>query len=1094
MKQTSNAIKFLLAQYRAIFKSAYFKGLATAVVVTAGLAATQAQAVDANDLWYSEGADSKFVDHKGYYSMLVTGRAAGAIDKDSEGNIDGVVSGGTLNIGSTNDGVNDFTSSKNHVNGGYVSLGTTSSLDAIAQNNRLYLNDGAKIQINKSNNNNPSNAIGGWAKTLGTGVARAEDNHLFINSNQVTVSGEHIGAWASSKHGATAVGNSIELGKAIDKDNQYVSSGSGGFFGAKAFVENTAVGGDFVTQGNSVVLDYVKVSGGDAVRKQIFGGYTYTNPNSVASGAKADSMQSIGNTVDLNHMTFGADSDSGTHGGLIVANGVVSESDNGTSAYVNGANGSLTLSNSTFYVTQVAGGYAYVKAGSATVENNTVEIVNSDFLSGAASTSNAVRSGVVESTIKSGSSANLAVINNTLSYTHSGGGNNQIDGSVEAAKATLNYDSSSAPQSGDIWNSSIQLKGNSATIGENITVSGGNVFGAVATVKNKPAPNFVPDVSLEQNTVTFNGSITGDGGENSGQVTAAWSDTGGTLKNNTVTINGSVTKGRIIAARAGSGRAYGSTAAGPQYNELSNNSVKIESDAKIIGTDIYAALSTDYNSVALGNTVTVQGQVSNGSIYGGAGADSLIDLASNSTLKLNVETAGTPKGYNLSSDNVNLAGRVEVGNEATLNVTGYFKDGKDLTSNDKYNTNSTTIASSATILNAGTIKLYGATEVADGASLHALSAGAQIEVNGDKLGSGSIVDGDFSNNDLHKISSLSKVGDFGSLKLSLNTLNSYLQAGQTYTDSTNSSRADLAGSINLASGGAIEFTDAVVDLSKLDYSNSKVQGKIQVETDLTNGGSIFRGDTINVSHKLATNGSSAEKYDDLTNTGLDVGGVVIEANTLNLGTNSLTSSQSADIQFGKATAKEVINFNAATSGKDANNSNELNDGYHLTSDVVGSNYMLTRDQMSNNEYYTGLNGTVNGTVTITKNTDDSGALTIQDGYWTAGDRITVASGGTLTVGGDSAADPNNTQSIVLPDATLDAAGGLVLDVGTGNADVNVTGDTNNYAITERDVILDLRNGGLSMVGTDETPSVIGGKATITVQNTGAVVRVAHRYT
>ena len=46
MKQTSNAIKFLMAQYRAIFKSAYFKGLATAAVVTAGLAAGAAQATD----------------------------------------------------------------------------------------------------------------------------------------------------------------------------------------------------------------------------------------------------------------------------------------------------------------------------------------------------------------------------------------------------------------------------------------------------------------------------------------------------------------------------------------------------------------------------------------------------------------------------------------------------------------------------------------------------------------------------------------------------------------------------------------------------------------------------------------------------------------------------------------------------------------------------------------------------------------------------------------------------------------------------------------------------------------------------------------
>ena len=44
MKQTNNAIKFLMAQYRAIFKNAYFKGLTSAVLLTAGLAAGQAQA------------------------------------------------------------------------------------------------------------------------------------------------------------------------------------------------------------------------------------------------------------------------------------------------------------------------------------------------------------------------------------------------------------------------------------------------------------------------------------------------------------------------------------------------------------------------------------------------------------------------------------------------------------------------------------------------------------------------------------------------------------------------------------------------------------------------------------------------------------------------------------------------------------------------------------------------------------------------------------------------------------------------------------------------------------------------------------------
>ena len=44
MTLSNNAIKFLQAQYRAIFKRAYVKGLATAVLLTAGLAAGQAQA------------------------------------------------------------------------------------------------------------------------------------------------------------------------------------------------------------------------------------------------------------------------------------------------------------------------------------------------------------------------------------------------------------------------------------------------------------------------------------------------------------------------------------------------------------------------------------------------------------------------------------------------------------------------------------------------------------------------------------------------------------------------------------------------------------------------------------------------------------------------------------------------------------------------------------------------------------------------------------------------------------------------------------------------------------------------------------------
>ena len=49
MKQTNNALKFLLAQYRSIFKNAYVKGLAT-VALTAGLAVSAAQPAAAASL------------------------------------------------------------------------------------------------------------------------------------------------------------------------------------------------------------------------------------------------------------------------------------------------------------------------------------------------------------------------------------------------------------------------------------------------------------------------------------------------------------------------------------------------------------------------------------------------------------------------------------------------------------------------------------------------------------------------------------------------------------------------------------------------------------------------------------------------------------------------------------------------------------------------------------------------------------------------------------------------------------------------------------------------------------------------------------
>ena len=60
MKQTNNAIKFLMAQYRAIFKNAYFKGLTSAVLLTAGLAVAggaQADTINSKVVWEGLSGD-----------------------------------------------------------------------------------------------------------------------------------------------------------------------------------------------------------------------------------------------------------------------------------------------------------------------------------------------------------------------------------------------------------------------------------------------------------------------------------------------------------------------------------------------------------------------------------------------------------------------------------------------------------------------------------------------------------------------------------------------------------------------------------------------------------------------------------------------------------------------------------------------------------------------------------------------------------------------------------------------------------------------------------------------------------------------------
>ena len=96
MKVSNNALNFLLAQYRAIFKRAYVKGLASAVLLTAGLAVGQAQATDTEltDEILAKGLDKTY---------NITGVTDAADPNYTKMTIDAAVNGfnGTINITSS---------------------------------------------------------------------------------------------------------------------------------------------------------------------------------------------------------------------------------------------------------------------------------------------------------------------------------------------------------------------------------------------------------------------------------------------------------------------------------------------------------------------------------------------------------------------------------------------------------------------------------------------------------------------------------------------------------------------------------------------------------------------------------------------------------------------------------------------------------------------------------------------------------------------------------------------------------------------------------------------------------------------------------
>ena len=1014
-----NALNFLLAQYRAIFKRAYIKGIASAVILTAGLAAGQAQAADE---WYRFDG-TKWIETRNNAGASAPQAAAGALDyyngKDSiffpgKDTVTGKVSGGDLTVGYVTKGGTsnpDTVGTQDEAYGGHIySSGNTSITNFFADQNDLTLKSGgsvgqsaygAKIDVDKGNvtaTGNTANISGGSVglsvyganiKT-GDGSATASGNQAFVKADVADTISIGDGNW-SALRGARAegtdtislTGNSVNIEISDSNKNDTTTRltfanadtlegalgliGSGGTTGAQAVIAQ-----------NSVTANNIKI--GDAKGAYIFGGRGQVDSDNT-NGVEITARD---NTVNLTATAVNslATAVSGGEALQIVGNSAwamqtsVSNGNNNVRALGDGTTANVSIDGGNLQFTgasdladnasgleqssMVAGGFAITTAsgGSATANANVVSVKNTtatnvNFYGGiaysvAADDSDQVTASQnvltidatavnVDSTTATGYTTNNIAGAVAFADPNGNGNNNKLtaQNTVTASQNAVNLTNSAYKNTdssteknvtADVYGALISTGATGTNEGEAVTVANQN------TVKIDQGLNVTGSVYGVR--AGFNGSFTGNTVEVNANVSAQTPAAGSAITPETV-------GGVLITLGNSSG-----TAAAHETFTATNNSVTIGANAEItnaniVAVDLGANNATNTDVIHSGNTVTVNGTY----IVDDTGANQ----------------------YNLAGDDVQVTSSalIHVKN-GTLNISG-IADGA--TAGTKYYNGTGTVAAGAKIANAATINVYNSLDVQGDDSVFAVSNGAQLNI-----------DGGSAKDEAENVDAVTS--EKATLKITQAGLTNYLTANTTDgldydLDKDGTVDADdRAGIVQVTKTGTIDFKESV-QLSDFNFTTdaTPLAGQIKVDSSINNesatlSGSYFKADTVTVAHKLATNTTTAQgKYENLT--ALDnTSGVAIVANTLNLGAADLSSTRSAAITFGKATVKEEINFLARTSGKDIADDaagtelTTFNDGYHLTSEVIGSNFMLTNDQDSNKEYYTSLAGNINGVVTV----------------------------------------------------------------------------------------------------------------------------------
>ena len=425
MKQTNNAIKFLMAQYRAIFKNAYFKGMATALVLTAGLAAGQAQAAD--DIIY-ETTTTDISQATGPFPTKITSGSnqtlVAAAGNDGTGTS---VSDEVFTIGSNEavQKVNNWAAGGVLVNSG--ASATTSNLSAT--NNHLNLKVGADVYRGTYGAylyNEKGNVSATGNKLTISGIVADNQTVTLSNGGGASSADGIFGARIKSTNGsATATGNYVDI-SAHYGATLTLNHGGNGIVGALAEGTDTvSVTGNYVKiTGTSGSADDHRLALGDQGGRAhtLIGGFALNQ----TANKTADTLTATSNSVTATNISIGGASGAYIFGGRAMNN----ESANGH-ADLFARNNIVTLTNTAVQSTstnvnddmQIIGNAAQVYTTSGPQDNG-VNSINA---------------------IGDGTTVNLSITDGYLSYASSGNPTSSFDNlsSVAAGGVAFTNDKSS---------------------------------------------------------------------------------------------------------------------------------------------------------------------------------------------------------------------------------------------------------------------------------------------------------------------------------------------------------------------------------------------------------------------------------------------------------------------------------------------------------------------------------------------------------------------------------------------------------------------------------------------------------------------------